>query len=1444
MRDILKRSAIERFRISAAKKALSLFLAFLLFMSSGVFDILRIATTYAADPVALGEGTSAITIKKEWSDGDAVHSEDSVTVSLYRVSKTDPSDKTLLLVDGKAEWELSESNDWTLSIDNIEEPEDGYAYTVEETAMSIKIVDTERYGYQPSVSLEIIEPEPPAATGSDWQQANVLTNGRTYVFIANSNVALSYTSAGNVLAGTTVNLSGGNVPSASQWICEGGKLKNVSTGTYLNHINHGAGGPYWEMVSDSAAASSFVFAGGKITPTGCSCNAPLYQGRYTSNDTQYTYTLYEYGEPEATPEEGNTHNITVTNKRYLLNPGESVVFGKKIDNLEDENADTSLRGKDFYRIYLDVMALADTETEESKGVDLLLIVDQSWSMGNNNVPYQGQSIRRDEALRRILDGYNNTEGLIENFLSLDARNQVAVVGFDATRVRDGNYYNGVENSGNYLQAYINGTEVYPYGGYNGLAYSYQLDSEVLQNWTSANVMVDVSANQLTGTNYEAGLLQAVETLKAVKDSGNNKVVIFISDGVPTSYVRNGDDNYGQYPNGFTVNVGDRGGTTMSNNAENVAHCITPSKDAFDDFKASLASEGINVIFHSVGLSDEIGTEADAEVLAYYAQQGGGQLLLAPDSADQLYENLFGLMTTLPQNTPKNVVITDTLSKYVDFYTSNPDVLITMPDPEGNKTTVYSSEYTDTSVIKSVVYDEATKTIMATFQPEYALTADYTYTLSYNVSATEDAYNEYEQGGYGDTTGGESTDYPGNETSSDKAGFYANDDASVNFTIGEDVVEKEYPHPVIQIDPEAIEVGTVIAQKEWYDSQGNKIDPLGDIKLQLYRIGTFSDGITTETLEEKYGEEITVSPNGSEQTYTFADLPATDFVDGRKYEFTYYVVETSRGEYKTTYTGDKNAQNSALKPTENGTIVVTNTLVDPSIGETLVEYNKTIDDLGDGDENEDTDLSGIDYFRIYLDVSTLPETTPQNVVITDTLSKYVDFYTSNPDVIITMTDSEGNKTTVYSANSTNTSVIQSVVYDEETKTITATFQPEYVLAEGYTYSLSYNVKVADTAYDDFYDEAQGGYPDTGDSDTDYGENESSSNNSGFYANEEATLKYTFDEDEYEIPYPHPVVQIDVGFITVDKVWKDPLGNQLSGDKIPIGGIDVQLHQIKTEINNVQGDGGWVPVTQALVPGNRYVIVTGDGRAITRGATADGGYVLAYTGFDATGTVGNEIIFEYTAEGYLKWQGADNLYLYPLSLWSAGNGKFGLYGTASSVTLTPQNAANGSYLISMTGNGITIYLSTAVDVYNNGKDQANATAVTFYEYVVASNSEPLDVTYGDPVILGSANDWSYTFAGLPKTGTELVDGKNVQYEYTYYIEELTTGYTTEIDYGDEEVTAINDGTIIITNTVSGTVELPEAGGRGTRGYLFCGVAIILSGFMYGMFLKCKRRKEVLE
>ncbi|GFG42282.1 hypothetical protein ScFU29_11860 [Streptococcus canis] len=475
-----------------------------------------------------------------------------------------------------------------------------------------------------------------------------------------------------------------------------------------------------------------------------------------------------------------------------------------------DNADSQHDTSDLYRLYLDM-----TGTEHP--LDVLVVVDKSGSMkeGIGSVEkyryqkyiwdsyysrwylgtvvffdtYQGEKyqpdsytqyvyksrvsvssgIQRDQAVKDALLGEH---GLLKKFININPQNSIGVIGFQGSV----DYQSG--------KSYLKPNNTW---GYQPSEASSQ-DADILKSWGSDSNLDEnlLTARENNGTNYHAALLKADEMLRQVASNGRRKIMVFISDGVPTFYF--GTDGY-------------RSGNGTLSVDNNVEKSKIGTQKAIDDFKKKYPELSI----YSLGVSKDINNDTASS----------SPIVLKYLSGDAYYSGITDtnkLETTLNKivedSKISNLSISDTLSQYVDYYEQKPDVLVTRRSKETNKTEIlYQNEQVQEAgkdIIDKVVFTPKTDVqpkgkVTLTFKSDYKVDDKYTYTLSFNVKASDEAYEKYKdnKGSYSEK-GDSDTDYGTNQTSSGKGGLPSNSDASVNYMADSRQQKLPYTHPVIQV----------------------------------------------------------------------------------------------------------------------------------------------------------------------------------------------------------------------------------------------------------------------------------------------------------------------------------------------------------------------------------------------------------------------------------------------------------------------------------------------------------------------------------------------------------------------------------------------------------------------------------------------------------------------
>lgn len=460
------------------------------------------------------------------------------------------------------------------------------------------------------------------------------------------------------------------------------------------------------------------------------------------------------------------YNITNTKDGYV--PGKpdplkpKVKINKQIDYLGDgvKNKDTNVQREqkyknqleDIYRLYLDIEG---ERLKKQEPVDLLFVLDGSSSMRKEDMSWNGVQKSRKDAMIQMI----NETNLVQNFLSQNSENRVAFLYFDG-------------NAKNKKTRKKKG-------------YSYQNDAHIIKGWShSFNRDIDFAFNPRDmGTNYQAGLMRAEDLLKESEKYKNKKqVMIFMSDGVPTFWI---DEQGNRREDGRLY-----------------ANTVYNSKVNTIKFLNKFFARHPNLIAHAVGVSKDItednpSEEQSPEVLKYMADKGNGTYIGVESNTNELENKLKYVI----EAAITKVRIEDTLSERVELLADKADYKVVKINKDtGEETTLwenghetFQNGFGSNKHINSLVYDEFNKKVILTFNPNYKLEENIKYVLSYNIKTNQKAKDDYLKNGY-DAKGDKDTDYDGNNTSSQKEGFYANKIAEAYYNGG----KKAYPHPVVQV----------------------------------------------------------------------------------------------------------------------------------------------------------------------------------------------------------------------------------------------------------------------------------------------------------------------------------------------------------------------------------------------------------------------------------------------------------------------------------------------------------------------------------------------------------------------------------------------------------------------------------------------------------------------
>ena len=419
-----------------------------------------------------------------------------------------------------------------------------------------------------------------------------------------------------------------------------------------------------------------------------------------------------------------------------------------------------------YTLNLDVTGARGS----APGVDVLFVIDTSGSMGTRPSYSWGTYYNLLPTVKSLL---TKQDGIVDKiFASKGNKNSVAFVSFSD---KDG----------------TNSTSWY---GTSGKA-----DFKKKVNELSAT----------GGTNWTYAMVKAREVLAQKANSGNDKVVIFLSDGKPTySYVQQ---------NGKWKETGD------GSNTENSYY-----QDAADQVTGSLA----NAKLYSVYL-----TSATKDGMKTFSDKLSNSDLVDGTNLDTALTNI--LNKAIP--TYKNVTITDTLSEYVDFAENTPTITVTKKTKSGSVTTlVNGTDYS--SGING-------KTVTVNLLGGRSLEDGSTYTVSFRVKPSDEANRYYANNKSYPNTGDDGTGI----TSAGKEGFYSNNDASTKLTYEIDGTtdgEKtaSYQKPVVQVTTH-----TLSYRKVWNHPEG-VATPTENVVLNVSYTDDSTGKVTLTSKDDYYFQE--------------------------------------------------------------------------------------------------------------------------------------------------------------------------------------------------------------------------------------------------------------------------------------------------------------------------------------------------------------------------------------------------------------------------------------------------------------------------------------------------------------------------------------------------------------------------------------------------------------
>lgn len=376
--------------------------------------------------------------------------------------------------------------------------------------------------------------------------------------------------------------------------------------------------------------------------------------------------------------------------------------------------------------------------------------------------------------------------------------------------------------------------------------TFSSSAQVVSNLTDDLTSLETKVNSLQttrGTRADLGL-DKVNSITGVRSTAK-QVVIFFTDGAPRS-----GDGSAAFEDSVAANA-----VKAAKNLKDAGKTIY-SIGVVDGADPTDTSKNINKFLHAVSSNYPSATATYQNRNTTFTLGAGGNngyYKVASDAAGltKVFDEIQKSETTTSAYT--NVKMEDTLSGYVEL--SDTNYTVTAKDASGNAVTL--TEGTD----YKLTY--ATKKFTVEFLKP--LSHGVTYTLSYNVKPTQEAYDKYAANGYGDTVGDEGTDLDGNTSSSGKPGFHSNEFACLSYTadgVNHACADNPYPHPVIQVVSSTLHI-----EKQW-NGDGEKP---ASIKVAIKQGD--NEYKTVELQPDDNGNWSTdvIIPAGESKTYTITEV---------------------------------------------------------------------------------------------------------------------------------------------------------------------------------------------------------------------------------------------------------------------------------------------------------------------------------------------------------------------------------------------------------------------------------------------------------------------------------------------------------------------------------------------------------------------------------------------
>lgn len=419
-----------------------------------------------------------------------------------------------------------------------------------------------------------------------------------------------------------------------------------------------------------------------------------------------------------------------------------------------------------------------------------------------------------------------------------------------------------------------------------------------------------------------------------------------------------------------------------------------------------------------------------------------------------------------------------------------------------------------------------------------------------------------------------------------------------------------------------------------------------------------------------------------------------------------------------------------------------------------------------------------------------------VTIQDTLSEYADFADADP----------AKKAKVVTNDDTDVTAQWNIKVNG--KTITASPKSADPLPDGVTYTLQFDIKPTQKAYDDYAanktnkNAEKDGYDGViGSAGSDAADNATSAGKPGFYTNDSACLAYSGDGETHacgDTPYvEQPVDQVKTGAITVQKKWADADGKASSEGNPGSVTFTLKIDEKDSREAAARADTNWTATFENLAPGHTYKVVE---KAVE-------GYETSYKSQDVTITA--DELWKANPNANM----ADNVKTWNVTVTN----------THKKLTL-----AEGSIKVSKSISGREWKKDDSFNFTIAGSDPAqNAPLPDPYSVAIGTNTANHEASFGKIVY---KTDGTYTYTVKETKPTNAIAGLH------YSLAEYTVTVTVPADMGtptvsikqvkdDNGKTVDNQSANVakFTNTYVAVSALPLTGGTTDRQWLLVGGSI---------------------